>query len=63
MDRQSKIYARRMTTLRMRLQDERNKPKPDQAKIDSMMVEYKRLETAAHVRLVFGDRGYVEAAQ
>ena len=60
MDRQSKIYARRMTVLRMRLQTERNCLKPDQAKIDQMMAEYKRLETAAHVRLVFGDRGHVE---
>jgi hypothetical protein len=63
MNRADKTYARRMTVLRMRLEAERNKPAPDQALIDSMMAEYKRLETAAHVRLVFGDRGYVEQSQ
>ncbi len=63
MTQADKTFARRMTVLRMRLQDERNKTTPDQGLIDSMMAEYKRLETAAHVKLVFGDRGHVEQSQ
>lgn len=53
----TKQNLRKMTTLRMHLEEERNKPTPNQDKIDSMMAEYKRLETLEHVKLVFGERG------
>ena len=46
---------KRMTVLRMRLERERNSPRPNGIKIDSMMQEYKRLETKAHVSMVFGE--------
>lgn len=47
---------KRMTVLRMRLQRERNGPRPNGLKIDAMMQEYKRLETAAHLNMVFGEQ-------
>ncbi len=46
---------KRMTVLRMRLERERNSPRPNGIRIDSMMQEYKRLETKAHVAMVFGE--------
>jgi hypothetical protein len=52
---------RRMADLRRLLERERNNAKPNAAKIERMMAEYKAIETAEHVKLVFGDRGRVQS--
>ncbi len=41
---------KRMTILRIRLESERNKPKPDQKKIAAMMEEYRKLEAKPNPR-------------
>ncbi len=46
---------KRMTILRMRLERERNNARPNGLKIDAIMQEYKRLETRAHIAMVFGE--------
>lgn len=46
---------KRMTVLRMRLERERNSARPNGLRIDAMMQEYKRIETKAHVAMVFGE--------
>jgi hypothetical protein len=61
MENVSKANFRRMSQIRSMLGRERNSPRPNQAKIDALMTEHKELETAEHVRMVFGDRGIAGA--
>ncbi len=54
-------YEKAMTILRMQLERERNSENPDAARVERMMLAYKELETKAHLKLVFGERGRVQS--
>ncbi len=59
MENTSKANFRRMGEPRRMLERERNSPAANQVKIDALMEEHKKLETAEHVRMVFGNRGLI----